>query len=88
MLILANILIEIVSETYVMVSEKKYLYVYKERCELITDLQNLSTSVHITKQLLRLIYHQLLKALSYLTCNKVFIFNSVKSSYLRKKMLS
>lgn len=56
MLILGNILIEIVSETYCQVTEKKYLYVFKERCELISDLQNLSTSVHVIKQMLRLLY--------------------------------
>lgn len=38
MLILANLLIEIVSETYGEVTQKKYLYVFKERCELICDV--------------------------------------------------
>jgi len=46
MLILANLLIEIVSETYGEVTQKKYLYVFKERCELICDVQTLSALVH------------------------------------------
>lgn len=40
MLILANLLIEIVSETYGEVTEKKYLYVFKERVDLINDWQS------------------------------------------------
>jgi len=39
MLILANLLIEIVAETYGEVTEKKYLYVFKERVDLICDWQ-------------------------------------------------
>ena len=40
MLILANMLIEIVSQTYGEVAEKKYLFVFKERIDLINDWQS------------------------------------------------
>lgn len=39
MLILANMLIEIVGQTYGEVLERKYLYVFKERVMLIVDWQ-------------------------------------------------
>jgi hypothetical protein len=37
MLVLANLLIEIVAETYGEVTSRKYLFVFKERVELICD---------------------------------------------------
>lgn len=41
-IILSNMLIQIVSDIYNEVAEKKYLYVYRERVELICDLQAFS----------------------------------------------
>lgn len=40
MLILSNMLIEIVSQTYGDISDVKYLYVFKERVELICDWES------------------------------------------------
>jgi hypothetical protein len=37
MLILANMLIEIVAQTFGEVSEKRWLYVFRERVDLISD---------------------------------------------------
>jgi hypothetical protein len=41
-IILSNMLIQIVSDIYNEVAERKYLYVYRERVELICDLQAFS----------------------------------------------
>lgn len=49
MLVLANLLIEIVAETYGEVTSKKYLFVFKERVELICDWQSDMVVVQVIK---------------------------------------
>jgi len=49
MLVLANLLIEIVAETYGEVTSKKYLFVFKERVDLICDWQSDMVVVSIVK---------------------------------------
>jgi phosphopantetheine adenylyltransferase len=49
MLVLANLLIEIVAETYGEVTSKKYLFVFKERVELICDWQSDMVVVQVVK---------------------------------------
>lgn len=51
MLVLANLLIEIVAETYGEVTSKKYLYVFKERVELICDWQSDMVVIQAVKKI-------------------------------------
>lgn len=50
-IVLANMLIQIVSDIYGEVAEKKYLYVYRERVELICDLHVFSKVASWSKRL-------------------------------------
>lgn len=78
MLILANLLIEIVSETYGEVTQKKYLYVFKERCDLICDVQTISYLVHTFNQLGRLTYTTTLRFVYYCTWKNYKPRNQIK----------
>jgi len=53
MLILANMLIEIVGQTFGEVSEKKYLYVFRERVDLIADFQTSKVIYRFTHKLVK-----------------------------------
>ena len=75
MLILSNLLIEIVSETYGEVTQKKYLYVLKERCELIGDVQTISSLVHYIYQFFRFMYATALHVVYYCTWKQTNLRN-------------
>jgi len=49
MLILANMLIEIVAQTYEEVLTQKYVYIFKERVQIIYDWQTLKMMVKLVK---------------------------------------
>jgi hypothetical protein len=55
MLILGNMLIEIVSQTYGDISDFKYLYVFKERVELICDWQSTLKVLNLVKDFFKLL---------------------------------
>lgn len=84
MLILANLLIEIVSETYGEVTEKKYLYVFKERCDLICDVQTISSLVHTVNQAGRFTYAMILKLIYYCSWKQYRPRNQIKVDQARR----
>ena len=75
MLILSNLLIEIVSETYGEVTQKKYLYVFKERCELIGDVQTISSLNHYINAAFRWMYAAVLHIVYYCTWKQTQLRN-------------